>query len=114
MDEDKFSPLLRWRKVFFWALFAAGLLIQVSAPHLTIKDSRFVLPPSLTSNSSEIRPVEIVARARRMQWLSGALTLGGALGLALCYGKVLFGKRSTQSDLVDGSQAASTSSRIVK
>lgn len=103
----------RWRRVFFWALFAMGLLLQVFAPHLKIKDNGFVLPPSLISGT-EIQPAEIIARERRMQFLSGVLTLVGAVGLALSYREVLFGGRSAQRDLVSGSHVASNDSRIVK
>jgi hypothetical protein len=112
--EDAFRPAWRWRRTFFWALFALGLLLQACGPHLKIKDNRFVLPPSLISANSEIRPAEIVERARRTQLLSSVLTLGGALGLALCYGKVLFGTRSARRDLVDRSPVASTRSRTVE
>jgi hypothetical protein len=99
--------------LFFWVLFATGLLVQFFAPHLKIKDNRFVLPPSLASGI-EIDPAGIIARERRMQFLSGALTLGGAIGLALSYREVLFGRRSAQRDLVNGSLRASNDSRIVK
>ena len=106
--------LRRWRGTFFWALFLVGLLLQAFGPHLKIKDNRFVFPPSLVSAGTEIRPAEIVARERRIQLLSGVLTFGGAFGLALYYGKVLFGTRSARRDLVDGSHVASTSSRTVE
>jgi hypothetical protein len=104
----------RWSGVLFWVIFLVGLLLQAFSPHLKIKDNRFVLPPSLISPSTQIRPAEIIARERRMQLLSGVLTLGGAFGLAVVYGKVLFGTRSARRDLVDGSPVASTSSRIVE
>jgi hypothetical protein len=45
--------------VFFWALFGAGLLLQAFGPHLKIKDNRFVLPPSLVSACTEIRPLRL-------------------------------------------------------
>jgi len=114
LHEDALRLARRWHRTFFWALFALGLLLQGFGPHLKIKDNRFVLPPSLISANSEIRPAEIVERARRMQLLSSVLTLGGALGLALCYRKVLFGTRSARRDLVGGSPVASTSSRTVE
>ena len=114
MDGGGFSSPRRWPKVFFWALFALGLLVQAFAPHLKIKDNRFVLPRTLISANSEIRPAEIVERARRMQLLSSVLTLGGALGLAVSYRKVLFGRRSAQRDLVRGSQVASNNPRTVE
>lgn len=114
MHEDGFSKLRRWRGVLFLALFLVGLVLQAVGPHPKIKDNRFVLPPSLLSAGKQVSPTEIIARERRMQWLSGLLTLGGALGLALCYGKVVFGTCSPQRDLASGSQGASTSSRIVE
>jgi hypothetical protein len=93
----------RWRGAFFWALFGAGLLLQAFGPHLKIKDNRFILPPSLVSSGKQIRPDAIVARERTMQSLSAVFTVGGALGLALCYRKPLFGRRSAPRDLVGGS-----------
>jgi hypothetical protein len=103
-----------WVSVIMWVIFAAGLLVQAFAPHLTIKNKAFVIPPSLISEGNDIRPAEIVSRARRMQLLSGVLTLGGAVGLALCYSKVLLGRRSARHDLVGRSPAASSNSRMVK
>jgi hypothetical protein len=96
--------------VFFWTLFAVGVLLQASGPHLKIKNNLFILPPSLGSAGKVIRPVEIVGRERRIQLLSGVLTLTGALGLAACYRKVFSGRRSTRRDLVEGNQVASTNS----
>jgi hypothetical protein len=100
--------------VLLWAMFGAGLLVQAFAPHLTIKNKAFVLPPSLISEGKDIHPADIVAHARAMQLFSGVLTLGGALGLALCYRKVLFETRSDLHDLVDRSRAASSGPRIVE
>jgi hypothetical protein len=110
MIQNQGRPRHVWLAVLLWAIFGAGLLVQAFAPHLTIKNKAFVLPPSLISEGKGIRPAEIVARARRMQLLSGVLTLGGAVGLALCYRKVLFGTRSARRDPVGGSPVASTSS----
>jgi hypothetical protein len=103
-----------WLAVLLWAMFGAGLLVQGFAPRLKIKNNAFVIPPSLMSEGKDIRPAEIIALARRMQLLSSVLTFGGAFGLALSYGKVLFGTRSARRDLVGGSQEASTSSRTVE
>jgi hypothetical protein len=88
------SPRRWWLAVFFWSIFGAGLLVQVFAPRLKIEHNAFVIPPSLVSGSKEINPAEIVARERRMQLLSGLLTLSGAVGLAFYYRKTLMGRRS--------------------
>jgi hypothetical protein len=96
------------RSVFFWALFIAGLLLQVSGPHLKIKNNRFILPPSLVSADREIRPDAIVERERERQLLSGLLTVGGTIGLALYHRKALFARRSSQRDLVNGNSEDST------
>jgi len=89
-----------WRIAFFWALFVAGLLFQVFGPHLKIKDHRFILPPSLVSANTGIRPDAIVGHEKVRQILSGVLTVGGAAGLALYHRKALFGGRSRQCGLV--------------
>jgi len=73
----------RSRAVLCWVVFAAGLLIQLLAPHLKIENGAFVIPPTLTAGANEIRPAEIVARQRRMQLISALLTVSGALGLAV-------------------------------
>jgi len=75
----------RWMAVLFWTMFGAGLLVQGFAPHLKIERNAFVIPPSLIAEGQEIHPAEIVARERRMQWISGILTVGGAIGLAFYY-----------------------------
>lgn len=85
-----------------WAIFVAGLLVQAFAPRLKIKDNAFVMPPSLMSEGKDIRPAEIIARARGMQLLSAFLTLGGALGLAFHYRHVLVRPRSPWRELVHG------------
>jgi len=73
----------RSRAFLCWVVFAAGLLIQLLAPHLKIENGAFVIPPTLTAGANEIRPAEIVARQRRMQLISALLTVSGALGLAV-------------------------------
>jgi hypothetical protein len=113
MDSVDSSWFRRWRGAFFWALFLLGVLCQLFSPHLKIKGNGFVLPSSLASGAN-VRPDELVARERRVQFLSGFLTLGGAIGLALCYREVLFGRRSARRDLVDRSPVASNDSRSVK
>ena len=82
-----------WRSVFFGALFVAGVSLQIVGPHLKITNNRFVLPPSLVSARIDMHPDAIVARERTKQILSGLLTLGGAMGLALCHRKALLGKQ---------------------
>ena len=79
--------------VLLWVGLASGLLVQVFAPRLKIQNSQFVIPPALIESGNEVRPDEIVARERRMQLLSGILTLGGALGLAVYYRHALVGSR---------------------
>ena len=104
----------RWRSHLFWALFAIGLLLQAFGPHLKIKNNKFVLPPSLVLSGKQIRPDAIVARERIMQSLSAVLTVGGALGLAFCYRKALFGRRSAPRDFVGGSDQNRPAIGIVK
>ena len=77
-----------------WGIFGLGLLVQALAPRLRIENGVFILSPSLVSREGELDPAEIVQRERRMQLLSGALTLGGALGLAFYYRRALFSSRS--------------------
>jgi hypothetical protein len=71
--------------VLFWVIFASGLLVQVLAPRLKIENNAFAVPSSLVSQGAEIRIAEIIGKQRRMQWLSVALTVTGALGLAFYY-----------------------------
>jgi len=77
----------------FWVLFCAGLLVQVFAPRLKVEHNAFVMSAPVAAQTKEIHPMELVARARRMQLLSGLLTLGGAVGLAIQYREALFGRR---------------------
>lgn len=108
MHEGELMSRRLWRSAFFWTLFVAGLLLQAFGPHLKIKDNRFIFPPSLVSAATEIRPDVIVARERKRQFLSAVLTVGGAVGLALCHRKALFGRLSSQRDLVRGNNEGST------
>jgi|SRR5215469_11475204 len=103
----------RRRRVFFWVVLALGVLCQAFGPHLKIKNNKFVLPTSLLAFSQDIRPAEIVARERRLQIVSGILTLAGTLGLALCYREVLFGARSDRSGVVGLRDQGSTSIPMV-
>jgi hypothetical protein len=93
----------RSQALLCWVVFAAGLLIQLLAPHLKIENGAFVIPPTLTAGANEIRPAEIVARQRRMQLISALLTVSGALGLAVLYRDILTGRTSRRaSESVDG------------
>ena len=93
----------RLQALLCWVVFAAGLLIQLLAPHLKISNGAFVIPPTLTAAANEIRPAEIVARQRRMQLISALLTVSGALGLAVLYRDIVTGRTSRRaSESVDG------------
>jgi len=78
----------RWGGILLGSVFGAGLLEQVAAPHLEIANSKFVIPPALISTG--VRPGELVARERRLQVLSGFLTLTGALGLGFYYRRAIW------------------------
>jgi hypothetical protein len=86
--------MLTWRRrlvpVLLWAIFASGLLVQAFAPRLEVLNDAFVIPPALVAEGKEVDPAQIIARERRLQVLSAVLTLGGALGLAYYYRRVLF------------------------
>jgi hypothetical protein len=92
LAENKRNGRRVWLGLLLWAGFAAGLLVQAFAPHLKIQDNKFVVPPALQSAAKEVRLEEIVVRERRMQALSGILTLGSGLGLGFYYRHVLFPK----------------------
>jgi hypothetical protein len=87
-----------WLGLLLWIGFAAGLLLQALGSHLKIYDNKFVIPPSLLSGQREVRPDEIVACERRMQALSGILTLGSGLGLGFYYRQTLFQKATSKGD----------------
>jgi len=87
-----------WLGLLLWVALAAGLLVQAFAPHLKIQNNKFVIPPSLLSGGKEVRPDEMIARERRMQALSGILTLGSGLGLAFYYRHVLFPKSASKGE----------------
>ena len=72
-----------WLGLLLWMAFGAGLLVQAFAPHLKIQNRQFVIPPSLVSKGKA--PDEIVGRERRMQVLSGILTVSSAVGLGFYY-----------------------------
>jgi hypothetical protein len=68
-----------------WAIFAAGLLVQMGSPRLKIENNVFVMPPISDARQSPLRPDALVQRERWMQASSAILTLGGALALGVCY-----------------------------
>ncbi len=72
-----------------WAIFAAGLLVEMAAPRLKIENSAFVLPPISDAQSATLRPMALVRRERWMQAAAGLLTLGGAGSLGLYYRRTL-------------------------
>ena len=72
-----------------WAIFAAGLLAEMAAPHLKIENNAFVMPPISNTQAETLRPDALVRRERWMQGASGVLTLGGALALGVYYRRTL-------------------------
>ncbi len=88
----------KWQRLLCWLVFGAGLLVQLLAPRLEISDGAFVIPTTLTAGEKNIRPIEIVRTERRMQLISGILTLSGALGLAFSYRDVLLRSVSRRSN----------------
>jgi hypothetical protein len=79
----------RWLAVLLWVIFGAGLLVQSYGPHVKITNNTFVIPPSLVSGGKDIHPAEIIAYERSKHLVSGILTVGGALGIALYYRNLL-------------------------
>lgn len=75
--------------VCLWAMFVAGLLIQLAAPRLKIENNAFAMPPIVNAQGAAIRPDVLVRRERWMQGASGILTVGGALALGICYRRTL-------------------------
>ena len=71
--------------LLFWAIFGAGLVIQVAAPRLKIENNTFVMAPISDSRGGMLRPDRLVRRERWMQLASGILSVGGALALGVCY-----------------------------
>jgi hypothetical protein len=72
-----------------WAIFAAGLLVEMSAPRLKIENNAFVMPPVSNTQAATLRPDALVRRERWMQGASGLLTLGGAMALGVYYRRTL-------------------------
>jgi hypothetical protein len=87
-----------WLGLLLWLGLVAGLLVQAFAPHLKVQNNKFVIPSSLLSGVKEVRPDEMVARERRMQALSGILTLGSGLGLGFYYRQALFPRATLKGD----------------
>ncbi len=72
-----------------WAIFAAGLLVEMAAPRLRIENNAFVMPPISDAQGATLRPAVLVRRERWMQGASGLLTLGGAVALGVYYRRTL-------------------------
>jgi hypothetical protein len=68
-----------------WAIFAAGLLIEMAAPRMKIENNAFVMPPINNAQAAVLRPDVLVRHERWIRGLSGTLTFGGALALGICY-----------------------------
>ena len=79
----------RWLAVLLWLIFGAGLLVHAYGPHVKITNDTFVIPPSLVSGGEHIDPAVIIAYERSKHLVSGILTVGGALGIALYYRNLL-------------------------
>jgi hypothetical protein len=78
-----------WVVLCLWAIFAAGLLIQMAAPRLKIENRAFVMPPISNGRGPMLRPDALVRRERWMQSLSGIFTVGGAIALGVFYRRAL-------------------------
>jgi hypothetical protein len=85
LDESRGGRQHRWLAVLLWVIFGAGLLVHAYGPHVKIMNNTFVIPPSLVSEGKDIDPAEIIAYERSKHLVSGILTVGGALGIALYY-----------------------------
>jgi hypothetical protein len=75
--------------LYLWAIFAAGLAVQLVAPRLKIENRAFVMPPISDAHAATLRPDALVRRERWMQGASGILTVGGALALGVYYRRSL-------------------------
>ena len=72
-----------------WAIFAAGLLVEMAAPRLKIENNAFVMPTISDAQAPALRPMAVVRRERWMQGAAGLLTLGGAVALGVYYRRTL-------------------------
>lgn len=82
--------LRRRAALFFWLVFGGGVLVHYLAPNLERKQDGFVIPEALTAGRSGLDPGWIVAKERRMQWISAVLTATGALGLGYLHRRELW------------------------
>ena len=101
----KFRPFARRRRIaaaLLWAVFSLGIIIDVCAPHLGVRDGGFVIPAALTSGKAEVRPDRLVAREKTIQLLCCLLTVTSTLGLGACYRNALStATRSRYSSIAD-------------
>ena len=72
-----------------WAIFTAGLLVEMWAPRLKIENNAFVMPPISNAQAAVLRPDILVRRERWMQGVAGILSIGGALSLGFYYRRTL-------------------------
>lgn len=97
MNNQKDASVRRWfvgaahkrLALCLWAIFAAGLLVEMAAPRLKIENNAFVMPPINDPQAATLRPDVLVRRERWMQAASGLLTLGGAAALGIYYRRTL-------------------------
>ena len=75
--------------ICIWAVFAAGLLLQLFSPHLQIAHNAFVMPADAVSRGLPVDPRALVQRERMVQVCSALLALSGAIGLAVYYRRTL-------------------------
>jgi hypothetical protein len=87
-----------WLSLCIWAVFVAGLLVQVFAPHLKIANGAFMIPPALVADGNNIHLDQLIQQERRMQMISLILTVSGALGLAFRYRHTLKRSVARRSD----------------
>ena len=93
VDQGKRRQRRPWVAVVLWAIFAAGLAVQIFGSSLKVEDHAFIVPPSLVSRGKLLRLDELITREQRIQWASAILTVGGAIGLAFLYGEDFFKRR---------------------
>ena len=97
VNNQKDAPVRRWvvgaahkrLALCLWAIFAAGLLVEMAAPRLKIENNAFVMPPINDAQAVALRPDVLVRRERWMQSASGLLTLGGTVALGVYYRRTL-------------------------
>ncbi len=78
-----------WIPAVLWAVFLAGLALQLFSPHLSIAHNAFVIPPSLADHGSTLDPRALVQKERMIQSFSALFSLTGAIGLGLYYRRSL-------------------------